>query len=139
MRRKYAFISICLTSVCAFAAEWKPINPEELALKTPKIDKNAGAEAIFWDVRVYDIVRGNSIEHHVENYVRIKIFNELGVKSQSTVDIPYASSLKTTIGYLHGRTIKPAAKVAKVERKAAVGLSEGKNWTEISLAREPKI
>src|SRR5690606_1999891 len=39
----------------------------------------------------------------------------------------------------NGRTTKPAAKVAKVDRKAAVGLSEGKNLVEITMERLPKI
>ena len=39
----------------------------------------------------------------------------------------------------NGRTTKPAAKVAKVDRKAAVGFSFGKNWVEIIVARLPKM
>ncbi|MNX58307.1 hypothetical protein D3C86_891440 [compost metagenome] len=38
-----------------------------------------------------------------------------------------------------GRTTNPAAKVANVDRKAAVGLSEGKNFVEITMERLPKI
>ena len=38
-----------------------------------------------------------------------------------------------------GRTTKPAAKVANVDRKAAVGLSEGKNLVEIIVAKLPKM
>ncbi|MNX91207.1 hypothetical protein D3C86_1232800 [compost metagenome] len=39
----------------------------------------------------------------------------------------------------NGRTTKPAAKVANVDRKAAVGLSAGKNLVEITTARLPKM
>ena len=38
-----------------------------------------------------------------------------------------------------GRTIKPAANVAKVESKAAVGFVFGKNWLAITVARLPKM
>ena len=38
-----------------------------------------------------------------------------------------------------GRTTKPAANVAKVDKKAAVGLSEGKNLVEIIVAKLPKM
>lgn len=38
-----------------------------------------------------------------------------------------------------GLTTKPAAKVAKVERNAAVGLSAGKNFVERTTAKLPKI
>ncbi len=38
-----------------------------------------------------------------------------------------------------GRTRNPAAKVARVERRAAVGFVLGKNWLAITVARLPKI
>jgi hypothetical protein len=38
-----------------------------------------------------------------------------------------------------GLTTKPAAKVANVLRKAAVGLSCGKNFVEMMVAKEPKM
>jgi len=38
-----------------------------------------------------------------------------------------------------GRTTKPAAKVAKVDKNAAVGLSEGKNLVAITTDKLPKI
>ena len=39
----------------------------------------------------------------------------------------------------NGRTTNPAANVAQVDRKAAVGLSLGKNLVEITMAKLPKI
>ena len=38
-----------------------------------------------------------------------------------------------------GLTTKPAANVAKVDRKAAVGLSAGKNFVARTIARLPKM
>ena len=38
-----------------------------------------------------------------------------------------------------GRTTNPAAKVARVARKAVVAFSFGKNWVDIIVARLPKI
>ena len=133
MRRKYALLSLFLVPLCAFAVEWKPISQEELALKTPRLDKNADAEAIFWDVRVYDDLRGTSIEHHVDNYVRIKIFTDRGVKSQSTVDIPYSSSLKTTITDLRGRTIKADGSIADVKSDAIFDKTNVKIGKKLSI------
>src|SRR5258705_9701272 len=42
-------ISLFFLSPNAMAVgdDWKPISPEELALKTPQVDKDADAEAIF--------------------------------------------------------------------------------------------
>jgi hypothetical protein len=39
----------------------------------------------------------------------------------------------------NGRTIKPAAKVASVAKKAVVGFVEGKNFSEIMVAKLPKM
>ena len=39
----------------------------------------------------------------------------------------------------NGRTSMPAAKVARVAKKAAVGLPDGKNFVEMIVARLPKI
>lgn len=39
----------------------------------------------------------------------------------------------------NGLTTNPAANVASVDRKAAVGLSEGKNLVEMTIDRLPKI
>jgi len=38
-----------------------------------------------------------------------------------------------------GRTIKPAANVASVARKAALGLPGGKNFSEMIVAKLPKM
>jgi hypothetical protein len=47
--------SICLFLAPAHAAEWLPVDPVDLALKTPEIDKDAdNAKVMFWDVRVND-------------------------------------------------------------------------------------
>ncbi len=39
----------------------------------------------------------------------------------------------------NGRTINPAAKVARVESKAAVGFADGKNFWAMIVERLPKI
>ena len=39
----------------------------------------------------------------------------------------------------NGRTTKPAANVANVDKKAAVGLSDGKNLVDKTTAKLPKM
>lgn len=39
----------------------------------------------------------------------------------------------------NGRTTNPAAKVAKVDKNAAVGLSDGKNLVDKTMAKLPKM
>src|SRR5437016_4735942 len=79
------------TFLAASAADWPPLNPTDLTLKTPKIDPDAEAEALLWDVRMsseYDGYQINSTQFH---YIRIKIFSERGRDHHSTVDIEYAN------------------------------------------------
>ncbi len=91
-----------LATTAALAADgWKAVDPLELALKTPVVEKGADAEAIFWDVYLDDIRSGLVLSH----YIRIKIFSERGRAQQSKVDIPY--SAKFEIKDIAGRTLKP--------------------------------
>lgn len=76
--------------------EWRPIDPAELALKTSTVEKDADAEALFWEVRVADEVEGGTPRTVLRHYVRIKIFTERGRESQSKIDIPYLSTWKIT-------------------------------------------
>ena len=124
MKRALVFT---LFSLNLYAVEWKPISSDELQLKTPKIDASADAEAIFSDLRVYDMVRSLPyVEHHAEHYVRIKIFNERGVKSQSTVDIPYTSLNKMSIDNVRARTIKPDGTIVEMKADAIFDKTDAK-------------
>ena len=49
----FCFLSCVSIPVLAFD-DWLPISPEDLALKTPKIEPDAAAEALFWEVYVAD-------------------------------------------------------------------------------------
>lgn len=75
--------------------DWKPIDPAQLALKAPLVEKDADAEALFWEVKIDDNPEGDLIFNH---YIRIKVFTERGRESQSKIDIPF--------GKLAGREIK---------------------------------
>ena len=66
--------------------DWRPVTPEELASKTPVVEKDADAEAIFWEVRIDD---SHPAELSLKNYIRIKIFTDRGRESQSKIDLPY--------------------------------------------------
>ena len=59
---------------------WKPVTPEILALKAPKIDPKADAEAIFWESWVEDYAQGGYAQHRSENYIRIKLYNARAVE-----------------------------------------------------------
>ncbi|HEV2764335.1 MAG TPA: DUF3857 and transglutaminase domain-containing protein [Pyrinomonadaceae bacterium] len=102
---------VCLSALTANAADWEPVNPSDLALKTPVVDKDADAEAIFWRVRVDDASdEGLTFTH----YVRVKIFTERGRESQSKVEIPYTN--RAQVKDVTARTIKPDGTVVELKK-----------------------
>lgn len=96
------------------AADWRPIDPSELAQKTPKIDPAADAEAIFWDTKIEDRYLGSDVSLALNNYVRIKIFTERGKELHSTVEIPRYG--KRAILDVAGRTIKPNGTIVELKK-----------------------
>ncbi len=69
----------CFLLGVSFAAsassdDWRPVDPADLALKTSTVEKDADAEALFWEVRVDDEVEGGTPRTVLRHYVRIKIF-----------------------------------------------------------------
>jgi hypothetical protein len=103
-----------LNASSANAAEWRPIDPAELAQKTPKIDPAADAEAIFWDTKIEDRYQGSDVSLALNTYVRIKIFTERGKELYSTVEIPRYG--KRAIMDVAGRTIKPGGSVVELKK-----------------------
>ncbi len=104
---------LCLTFVlvtAAAAADWKPINSANVALQEPKVDPDADAEAIFWEVRIVD-GRGAVWEH----YLRIKIFTERGAEEFAQVHLFYRKH--TSVEDIRGRTIKPDGAILPLDKK----------------------
>jgi hypothetical protein len=110
------FICLTGTSMGAPGEDWRPVDPADLALKEPKVEKDADAEALFWEVRVDDSGEGDLVFSH---YLRVKIFTERGKESQSKIDIPfgkiYGRSIK--IKDIAARTIKPDGTIILVNEK----------------------
>src|ERR1044072_4367496 len=111
------FILVCASinggSLRTLAAgeEWRPVEPADIALKTPVVEPNADAEAIFWDIRVDD---GGQNDLVLSHYVRIKIFTERGRENHSKIDIPYVSGVK--IKDVAARTIKPDGTIIELTK-----------------------
>ncbi|MDQ3322216.1 MAG: hypothetical protein M3525_07280 [Acidobacteriota bacterium] len=92
-KRLGALLLVCLSAFVfsppTFAGgddQWRAVSPAELALKTPKVEPDADAEAIFWEVRVDDSAADKLALNH---YVRVKIFTERGREKYSKFDIPF--------------------------------------------------
>jgi Transglutaminase-like superfamily len=77
---------ISVAPAWAAGDDWKPIDPAQLSLKNSTVEKEADAEAIFWEVRIDDNPDGNLIFNH---YIRVKVFTERGRESQSKIDLLY--------------------------------------------------
>jgi len=81
----------------AHAVTWLPVTAEDRAATASKIDPDAGAE-ILYRMKQYD--NGEMGAGETSEYVRIKVFNEKGVRRASKVEIVCTSY--ETIGWLEG-------------------------------------
>src|SRR5919106_3010616 len=125
MRINPRFPLICLL-LCLFASfpaaiqasgdEWKPVDPAHLSLKASMVEKEADAEALFWEVKIDDNPEGDLIFNH---YLRVKVFTERGRELQSKVDLifgkMYGSEVK--IRDIAARTIKPDGSMVELKKE----------------------
>lgn len=70
---------------------WRPISPAEMQIKAPRVEPDADAEALFWEVRLDDKKLNKMTYSH---YVRVKIFTERGRERFAKMDIPFAKGKK---------------------------------------------
>src|SRR5215213_8587913 len=103
-------------SIRAAGDEWKPIEASHLSLKTSTVEKEADAEALFWEVRIDDNPEGDLIFNH---YVRVKVFTERGRESQSKIDLPFGNIYggQTKIQDIAARTIKPDGSIVELKKE----------------------
>src|SRR5215510_8945118 len=102
-----------LASAQAQVQGWKPIDPAHVALKAPVVEKDADAEALFWEVYINTASDSGTDFVH---YVRVKIFTERGKETQSKIDIPYLSEV--SVRDIAGRTIKPDGTIIELKKDA---------------------
>jgi hypothetical protein len=96
---------------------WLPITDAERQMKEPVVDKKAGVEALFWQVRVLDeVFSTGDIERSLYHYVRLKVFSEEGKKKVATLEIPYGE--KVSITSVAGRTVKPDGTILELSKDA---------------------
>lgn len=101
----FVFCCLFVFSLTVFADEpiyWKPVTQAELQIKTPQVEPDADAEAIFWEVRLDD-KKANKLSY--KHYVRVKIFTERGRERFSKFDIPFLKGKK--VEDVAARVIKP--------------------------------
>lgn len=112
-------VAVC-SALCAFVPalaggdDWRPIDPADLAAKLPVVEKDADAEALFWEVRVSDEAETGTVRTVLTHYIRIKIFTERGRESQSKIDIPYLNTWK--ISDIAARTVTPDGRIIELKK-----------------------
>jgi hypothetical protein len=114
---KSLLVFLCLVfllpaAVWAGGDDWRPIDPADLALKAAVVEKDADAEALFWEVRIDDSLPE---ELSLKHYLRIKVFTERGKESQSKVDLPYVGS--TRIKDIAARVVKPDNTIVELKKE----------------------
>lgn len=115
------FLLLCLlamfaTPVLASGDDWKPIDPAHLSLKSSTVEKDADAEAIFWEVKMDDNPEGDLIFNH---YIRIKVFTDRGRESQSKIDIYFGKLFGSDvkISDIAARTIKTDGSIVELKKE----------------------
>ena len=107
-----SLLAIFSLTVAAQDKEWRQVTPAELQMKTPQVEPDADAEAIFWEVRLDD---SDSSDLSLRHYVRVKIFTERGREKYSKFDIPFSRGMK--IKDLAARVIKPDGSTVEITRQ----------------------
>ena len=110
----FAFALLFL-SLPALGSDWRPIKPEELALKQSASDPNADAECLFREVRIENNFHG-SFRNQTTNYIRFKIFNDRGREKYANRRIEYQG--KTHVSGVAARTIHPDGAIIDVKKDA---------------------
>jgi hypothetical protein len=104
----------------AQSRDWKPVSPSELQMSAPKVEPDADAEAILWDVYVTDEESGGDLQTVLHHYLRVKIFNERGRESFSKMEIPFGRlegiGFDIKINDIAARTTKPDGSVVELKK-----------------------
>ena len=109
-------LALEVPTLAAAMEDWKAVDPAELALKTPTVDKEADAEGLFWEVRIDDSPDGDLIFNH---YLRVKVFTDRGRESQSKIDLPFGTfnGGEVKLRDIAARTIKPDGSIVELKKE----------------------
>jgi hypothetical protein len=107
-----ALVLVCSPGAFAQDKNWREISPAELQAKAPRVEPDADAEAIFWEVRIDDSADS---ELAMKHYVRVKIFTERGREKYSKFDIPFTRGIK--IKDIAARIVKPDGTTVEIGKQ----------------------
>jgi len=96
---------------------WLPITDAERQLKAPTVEKDAGAEVLFWRVHIVDeLLSDGEFQRVFYHYLRLKIFDEKGKEKAATIDLTYGD--RNNILDVAGRTVKSDGTIVELDRKS---------------------
>lgn len=112
---RFVLVACLLVTVFAFPSvfageDWRPITPEELSMTKGKVEADADAEAIFWEINIDDASENLVMRH----YVRLKILTERGREKFSKVDIPYIRGIR--IKDIEARVVRPDGSITELTK-----------------------
>jgi hypothetical protein len=96
-------------------SQWRPIDQSVFNMREPVVEKDADAEALFWEVRMADEAMYGTLRTVLNHYIRIKVFTERGRESQSKIDIPFGKDVE--IKDIAARTVKPNGETVEVKKE----------------------
>ena len=128
-----AYLCCFVLTPLMHAITWRPVTPQELALKKSKGDADADGEGLFREVRVLNESRGFSYPQNViSEYIRLKIFTDRGKDRYGTVQIPYWG--KSNVYDVAGRTIRPNGSIVELGKDAIFNkVVVKKNGTKVKV------
>ena len=91
---------------------FQPVNPEELKMTTEPLAPGAPAIILYRQVDRDD----NGRTSHEDNYYRIKILTEEGVK-YANIEIPFFKERGNNVVAIHARSIRPDGTIAEFDGK----------------------
>jgi hypothetical protein len=96
----------------AFGIGFQPVNPDELKMTKEPLAPGAPAIILFRQVDRDD----NGRTSHEDNYYRIKILTEEGVK-YANIEIPFFKERGNNVVAIHARSIRPDGTIAEFDGK----------------------
>jgi hypothetical protein len=112
----WASLLALAASPSAKAVDWQPLDPGDLAATASAIDPDAGAEILYRYLEIDDSFTDDSPGSSSHEYIRIKIYNDKGVRELDKIDIPHTN--QSSIHHLMARVIKPGGGILEMGRDA---------------------
>lgn len=104
---------VFLSPRLAGAIDWKPVPPEDLALKDNPKQPGADAMILYREV-VLDASKVPTNGESDEEYVRIKVFTQAGASQVAHVNLEFVKEYET-VPYIAARTIRPDGSIVKFD------------------------